>query len=146
MREKVGINSNFKNLIKFPKLGGRWTNTREGGLDVYAVILQPEKIEDNYSKCLTGTPNWGVIDVVLSPDKYKILNKKLFDEETINYSPSSVPVNLAMLIGTTKITFWDGNFYFTAKMNDLTDYGKDLFDIIKWSYGRYPDIVTLLDT
>jgi len=146
MRERTGVNTNFKNLIKFPELGGRWTNTGEGGLDVYAVILQPEKLEDHYSKCLTGTPNWGVMDVVISPEKYKKLNKVLFDEETINYSPSSVPVNLAILIGTTKTTFWDGNFYFTAKMSDLTDYGKDLFDIIKRTYGVYPDIVTLLDT
>lgn len=152
MRENIGINTNFKNLIKFPELGGKWTNTGEGGLDVYAVILQPKKMEDYYSKCLAGSPQWGIM-CTLSPEKFKNLDdvlqeneKKLAKELDMPYIISQAPINLAMLIGTTKTTFWDGNFYFTAKMSDLTDYGKDLFEIIKWTYGVYPDIVTLLDT
>jgi len=133
-------------LIKFPELGGKWTNTGEGGLNVYAVILQPEKLENYYAKCLTGTPGWEDMEGVLFPEKYIEISDAMHEQEQINYSPSFEPANLVMLIGTTKIAFWDGNFYFTAKMNDLTDHGKDLFDIIKFAYGVYPDIVTLLDT
>jgi hypothetical protein len=145
LRESVGKNSNFKNLIKFPELGGRWTNLREGGLDVYAVILEPEKQENQYSKCLAGSPSWGVMDVVISPPSFQKINEEMCENSDDEYTPSK-NCNVAILIGTTRISFWDGNFYFTAKMSDLTDYGKDLFEIIKWTYGRYPDIVTLLDT
>src|SRR5271157_2051157 len=128
MRERTGINTNFKNLIKFPELGGRWTNTGEGGLDVYAVILQPEKLEDYYSKCLAGSPTWGIL-CVLAPEKFKKLDDTLQEaERKLPEYTAHTAINLAILIGTTKITFWDGNFYFCAKMSDLTDYGKDLFE------------------
>jgi hypothetical protein len=146
MRERTGVNRKFENLIKFPELGGRWTNTREGGLNVYAVILQPERLENYYAKCLTGTPGWTDFEGVISPKKYKEISDCMFSEEQLNYSPSFEPANLVMLIGTTKIAFWDGNFYFCAKMEDLTEDGKALFEIIKKTYGVYPDIVTLLDT
>ena len=147
MRERTGVNTDFKNLINFPDLlGGRWTNTHEGGLNVYAVILQPERLENYYVKCLTGTPGWTDMEGVIFPEKYKDISDAMYKEEQINYSQSFEPANLVMLIGTTKTCFWDGNFYFTPTMKDLTDYGKILFEIIKHTYGVYPDIVTLLDT
>jgi hypothetical protein len=146
MRERTGVNGDFKNLIKFPELGGRWTNTHEGGLNVYAVILQPEGLENYYAKCLTGTPGWTDMDGVISPEKYKDINHAMFEQELDKQLPPFEPANLVMLIGTTKTCFWDGDFYFCAKMEDLTEDGKTLFEIIKKTYGVYPDIVTLLDT
>ena len=152
MRKKAE-RSDFKNLINIPKCVGRlyenehlkgWKDTGEGGIDVYAIILEPDVGEKPFSKCCAGSPIWGVQDVVLSPSKFVILNNELCDKNSDYVATANV--NLAILIGTSSEAPNNGNVYYTGKTEDLTDVGKALFEIIKSSSGVYPDIVTLLDT
>jgi hypothetical protein len=60
----------------------------------------------------------------------------------------SLPLRAAVLLGSTDMApVWEnGNGYFEPTRDDLTDDGRDLYDLFVRMFGAQPYIVTLLDT
>jgi len=126
----------MKDLVIFPEIEYPFVNTGEGGMAVFFVLLK--NFQKDRQKCSGGNGLWPVQDVVVWPPKYMDINSKGFRN----------PVDLIMLVASTKMSLWDERkkCYWHATEKDLIEEGKILFDMIERIYGQKPDIVTLLDT
>lgn len=129
-------------------------DTGEGGLAFFFVILPHPRRDNQRLQCIVQGGSWGQQDVVLAPKLMQRLNDELHQnaddlkEELGSYVSTSASVDLCMLIGSTPRSIWIGEdgHYFKPTYKDLTDKGKELFNLIGDIYFEDPLIVTLLDT
>ena len=142
----------MQNLVNFPEVGPDYGDSGEGGLAVFFVLLTP-KYPASRQVCCAGHALWPIQDVTLYPKKFRHIEaelaKKAINNE--NWELQTVPIDLAMLVGSTKKSLYhikDGEYdnYFVATYRTLTDEGKKLYKMLTQIYGSKPDIVTLLDT
>lgn len=122
-------------LIKLPE-SEDWCNTHEGGLSFYFIVRCDEK----RTVCLAGFPitfGYGV-DVCLTREFRTSWDK----------GPKFRIIDAGLLIGSTKKSLCHKNKgYFRPKKKDLTEKGKELYNILEYLYGQgNVKIVTLLDT
>lgn len=147
----------MEQLVNWPQLDPpRITDSGEGGLSVYFVLLEAEKPEDRRELCLAcDGPFWGGQDVMLSPQRMRKVNDDLWkwwrdhrdDPGYQGYIPHQI-VDLAMIVGSCLHSIWieDDGHYFKPEYDDLTPKGQLLFDLLEKIYREKPMIVTMLDT
>ena len=149
MRENVGNPEAMEQLITFPEPNGtNITDTGEGGLAIFFVIIKNPELSKQRQLCLAGSPEWGIQDSVLSDSYMQTLNDNMYKHFKRDEHHHTVSVDLAMLVGSTKKSLWleSTGHYFKPKYKDLTKKGKELYTLLAGIYKEKPRIVTLLDT
>jgi hypothetical protein len=147
MKETTYKYTKYKNLINWPEEDRKYTNTGEGGMAIYFIIPSLSYTVRRNVTC-TGKIFLPVWSVTLSPIWLQRKMDSLFYREMKRNYEQWYEVDFAMLIGSTKKSFWDDKKgqYFIANEKHLTEDGKKLFAFIKDMYNKKPTIVTLLDT
>lgn len=144
--------------IDWTRVMYRHEDSGEGGMAVYAVLPEDDKIPESFVACLPGTsvsmyqPDAMVTTAhrTLWPRQKTTCCHVVSDgglcEKQIQ-DPESVDLLMALCLGGSGGSWWsESNGYFDCQVEDLTPEGQALLGDLTRLYGRSPLLITLLDT
>jgi hypothetical protein len=117
-------------------------DTGEGGMAVFFAIL--EDLDVPFVQCFPESViTMSFPDAVTSEHSDRVWP----EIDRAAELPTSYPLLAAMCVDSTRASWSNENTgHFAAELDDLTTYGRALYDTLAAVYGREVLIITILDT
>jgi hypothetical protein len=158
-------------LIRFPGVGGTWSDAGEGRMYVYAVVPRPVDYPDNCIvenmivltepdapvsdiRPLWGDPASAAEEKAARRDAARLMDREGFAVKAasvrslVSLDSFSVDMLAAVFMGSThhSLQVSGGGTFWEAAREDLTVAGTQLLDRLHSAFGVEPVLLTFLDT